>query len=127
MSNSKKKQAKEPSTVQRLIGKEPMEQQSLIHIIIGIFITIIVSSIIIISLVESSVGGESQVSYENQIAACEAGNPVREAVLLAIRTAQEHAVAGNAAYAVAAQKIIDTPFTNEKTGARNCKEVVRHP
>lgn len=104
-----------------------MTNAALIRVIIGIFVTLIIVSALIIHAVESNAGAEAQTNYENQVAACEAGNPVREAVLLAVDTAAEVANKGNARYAAAADKITAAPYVDDLTGARNCDEAVKHP
>lgn len=69
---------------------------------------------------------EAQTNYENQLSACEAGNPVREAVILATDTAATLAAKGNAQYREAARKIRVAPFVNN-SGARDCDKAVIKP
>lgn len=97
------------------------------RVLVGIFVTILVSALIVIQIAKSAAGDQAQINYQNQVTACEAANPVREAVVLAITTAEINASKGNALYGQAVKKITDAPYVDDKTGVRNCKAAVKQP
>ena len=69
---------------------------------------------------------EAETNYRNQLAGCHRNNPVREAVVLAIETAAQHASAGRGRYAEAAAKVLAAPHVRPD-GSVACEEAVHHP
>lgn len=69
---------------------------------------------------------EAQTNYENQIASCQSGGPLRQGVVLALETAEKFAREGNERYAAAILKIVNAPFTRPN-GTRECRKAVIHP
>lgn len=69
---------------------------------------------------------ESQTNYENAIASCHAGNPVRRGTILGLTTAAALASHGKNRYARAAEEITSQPFVRED-GSRVCLEAINRP
>lgn len=69
---------------------------------------------------------ESQTNYENAIASCHAGNPVRRGTVLGLHTAAEAATHGNKLYREAAADITSQPHVRAD-GSRVCSQAVTRP
>jgi hypothetical protein len=69
---------------------------------------------------------EASTNYQNQIAGCERGNPLRRGVVLALSTAAEKAAQGNAQYQQAVTAILAAPHVLAD-GSVVCKLAVKHP
>lgn len=69
---------------------------------------------------------ESLTNYENAIASCHAGNPVRRGTVLGLKTAAAAAQRGNKRYALAAEDITSQPHVRAD-GSRVCAEAISHP
>jgi hypothetical protein len=93
-----------------------------------IFVAVIVVGVVVYLAAERAATDQATQNYDNQIASCEAGNPVREAVVLATQTASEtaHPIDARPLYATATQKILRAPFV-EPTGARDCQKAIKEP
>lgn len=69
---------------------------------------------------------QGQSLYVSQLRSCKRANSVREGLLLALDTAAASGTRRAAEYAVAAQTILDQPFTRSD-GTVNCRAAVLKP
>ncbi|MBS1893659.1 MAG: hypothetical protein JST59_20355 [Actinobacteria bacterium] len=65
-------------------------------------------------------------SYHNSLHACERGNVVREAIVIATSNATANAHNGKAGYSAATKKLTEAPFANPD-GTVRCDEAVTPP
>ena len=96
------------------------------------FVIVVVSNALSIYVAtrisENSAAEQAATVYENQVDACEQANPLRESVVLAIRTASQTAtpISARAQYADALNRQLHQPFIRSD-GSKECAKAVKRP